>query len=165
MIERRADRLSAVGAQLAPALTRSIQTRETRLIRLAARLSPEPLHRRLDQRRARLESLIARFDPVLPRRLDQAGVALSALTRALASLDPGRPKPGFARVEDGDHTWLTSAAALSPGQAVRLVFADGAAAAHVDGEDDGTAPPSMPRPAPRPSPRPKAPPPGQGDLF
>lgn len=165
VIERRTDRLSAVGAQLAPALTRSIQTRETALIRVTARLSPEPLRRRLDQRSARLEAVIARFTPTLPRRLDESGVALSALTRALASLDPGRPKPGFARVEDGDRNWLTSAAALSPGQAVRLVFADGAAAAHVDGEDDGSTRPAPPRPAPRPAPRPKAPPPGQGDLF
>ena len=165
VIERRTDRLAAVGAQLAPALTRSIQTRETALIRVTARLSPEPLRRRLDQRSARLEAVIARFTPTLPRRLDESAVALSALTRALASLDPGKPKPGFARVEDATQNWLTSAAALSPGQAVRLVFPDGAAAAHVDGDDDGSTPPAPPRPAPRPAPRPKAPPPGQGDLF
>ncbi|MNJ01957.1 hypothetical protein D3C73_1617490 [compost metagenome] len=53
---------------------------------------------------------------------------------------------------------IASAAALSPGQAVRIVFGDGARGATIDGE-------AAARPAPKPAPRPKAPPPGQGDLF
>ena len=56
---------------------------------------------------------------------------------------------------------IAAAAALRPGQAVRLVFADGARGAHVDGEGD-SAPPA---PRAKPAPKPKAPPPGQGDLF
>ena len=43
-----------------------------------------------------------------------------ALARALASLDPRRPKPGFARVDDETGAMVSSAAALSPGQAVTL---------------------------------------------
>ena len=69
-------------------------------------------------------------------------------TRALATLDPGRPKPGFAKVEDADGRWLTSAAALSSGQSVRLVFGDGARDAVVEGEPR-PAPPAPARPAPR----------------
>ena len=58
---------------------------------------------------------------------------------------------------------IAAAAALQPGQAVRLVFADGSRGARIDGEGD--APPPPPRARPAPSPKPKAAPPGQGDLF
>ena len=99
-----------------------------------------------------------RLDGVVPRRLERAGDRLAALSRALATLDPARPKPGFARIEDGDGAWVTSAAALSAGQAVNLVFGDGARGAVIDGGEERA-------PAPRPAPRPKAVPTGQGDLF
>ena len=159
-IERRVDRLAGAAGRLASSLSANTAAHERRLIRVSGRLSPEPLHRRLDQRAARLDSVAARLAPVLPRRLERAEDRLSALSRALATLDPGRPKPGFAKVEDADGRWLTSAAALSSGQSVRLVFGDGARDAVVEGE---------PRPAPpapaRPAPRAKPPAPGQGSLF
>ena len=94
----------------------------------------------------------------MPRRLERDADRLAALSRALATLDPGRPKPGFARVEDADGGWITSAAALETGQAVRLVFGDGARPAVIDGEE--------PRPAPpRPPAKPKPPAADQGSLF
>ena len=159
-IERRGDRLAGAAGRLASSLSANTAAHERRLIRVSGRLSPEPLHRRLDQRAARLDAVSARLTPVLPRRLERAEDRLSALSRALATLDPGRPKPGFAKVEDADGRWLTSAAALSSGQSVRLVFGDGARDAVVEGE---------PRPAPpapaRPAPRAKPPAPGQGSLF
>jgi len=55
----------------------------------------------------------------------------------------------------------SAAAALQPGQAVRLVFADGSRGARIDGEGD----PPPPGVRPKPAPKPRAPPPGQGDLF
>ncbi|MOA68105.1 hypothetical protein D3C78_1955670 [compost metagenome] len=58
---------------------------------------------------------------------------------------------------------IASAAALSPGQAVRIVFGDGARGATIDGE--GAAPRAVAPPVPKPAPRPKAPTAGQGDLF
>ncbi|HYD26237.1 exodeoxyribonuclease VII large subunit [Brevundimonas sp.] len=159
-LERRRDRLAALGGRLPSALNQNIAEHRAMLLRVGGRLTPAPLHRRLDQRAARLGALGDRLAPVLPRRLEAATAALSALSRALNSLDPGRPKPGFARVEDADRNWLTSAAALQSGAFVRLVFPDGARGAVVDGE---AAPPPRSRPAAPP--RPKAPPPGQGDLF
>jgi exodeoxyribonuclease VII large subunit len=54
---------------------------------------------------------------------------------------------------------IASAAGLSPGRAVRIVFGDGAKGATIDGE--GATPP----PAPKPAPRPKATTVDQGDLF
>lgn len=144
--------------RLESGLRRNADLHERRLILLAGRLSTEPLLRRLDQRRARLDATALRLDARLPRRIERAGDQLAALSRALGSLDPARPKPGFARVENEDGAWLTSAAGLSPGQAVRLVFPDGAADARIDG---GEAPPRQRQAATKA----KSPPPGQGDLF
>ncbi|WP_409516150.1 exodeoxyribonuclease VII large subunit, partial [Brevundimonas sp.] len=118
-------------------------------------------HRRLDQRQARLEALSVRLDGVMPRRLERAEDRLAALSRALTTLNPKTPKPGFARIEDADGAMIASASALSPGQVVQIVFSDGAKGATIDGES------STPRaaPAPKPAPRPKALPANQGDLF
>ncbi|MGZ9113783.1 MAG: exodeoxyribonuclease VII large subunit, partial [Brevundimonas sp.] len=134
---------------------------EHRLLRALARLSPEPLHRRLDQRAARLESVGARL-VALPRRLERDEARLAALARALTGLNPKTPKPGFARVESEDGAMIATAAALHEGQAVRLVFADGSKGARIDG-DAAAQPPVRPRPSP--AQRPKVPPAGQGDLF
>ena len=87
-----------------------------------------------------------------------ADYPLEKATLALMSLNPATPKPGFARVEGEDGAWVTAAAALSPGQAVSLVFPDGATGAVIDGEP----------PSPRvraATPRAKPPAAGQGSLF
>ncbi|MDZ4062391.1 MAG: exodeoxyribonuclease VII large subunit [Brevundimonas sp.] len=159
-MERRRDRLEAVSARLGTGLDANVNAHEHRLLRALARLSPEPLHRRLDQRAARLDAVGTRLD-ALPRRIERDEARLAALSRALAGLNPKTPKPGFARVESEDGAMIASAAALQEGQAVRLVFADGARGARIDG---GDAPPPSPKPPASP-PRPKTPPPGQGDLF
>ena len=93
-----AGRLRGVGDRLASALQAGVARGERRLLQVSARLSPAPLHRRLDQREARLLAATTRLDAVLPRRLERDADRLAALSRALATLDPGRPKPGFARV-------------------------------------------------------------------
>ncbi|HEY0103905.1 MAG TPA: exodeoxyribonuclease VII large subunit [Brevundimonas sp.] len=157
-IERRRDRLEAVAARLGVGLTANTKAHEHRLLRALARLSPEPLHRRLDQRAARLQTAGGRLT-AMPRRLDRDEARLAALSRALAGLNPKTPKPGFARVEAVDGTMIAAAAALSEGQQVRLVFADGARGARIDG---GEATPAAPV---RPAARPKAPPADQGSLF
>lgn len=71
----------------------------------------------------------------MPRRLERAEDRLAALSRALTTLNPKTPKPGFARIEDAKGAMIASAAALSPGQAVRIVFSDGAKDATIDGEE------------------------------
>jgi exodeoxyribonuclease VII large subunit len=161
-VQRGQDRAEAAGRRLGAALSANVAARERALMGVAARLSPEPLHRRLDQRAARLDAVGERLGSVIPRRLDRDETRLAALVRALATLDPKRPKPGFARVEAEDGRMIAAAAALSPGQAVRLVFDDGARGARIDG---GEAAPAPPRAAPVAKPRPKPAPPGQGDLF
>ncbi|GAA0867687.1 exodeoxyribonuclease VII large subunit [Brevundimonas basaltis] len=155
-------RLDHAGSRLGSALHRNTAVHERRLISVAGRLSRGVLDRALERRRDRLGATAARYAPTMERRLDQEGARLAALVRALSSLNPATPKPGFARVESADGAMIAAAAALQPGQAVRLVFADGARGAHVDGD----APPApRPKPAPKPAPKPRVPPPGQGDLF
>lgn len=159
-------RLDHAGSRLGSGLQRNLAVHERQLITVAGRLSPALLDRAMERRRDRLAAVGGRFTPTLPRQLDRDQTRLAALSRALASLDPKRPKPGFARVEDSDGAMIAAAAALQAGQAIRLVFADGARGAHVDGGDgEAPPPPPPPRPRPAPVPRPKSAPPGQGDLF
>ncbi|MES2835216.1 MAG: exodeoxyribonuclease VII large subunit [Pseudomonadota bacterium] len=155
---RAGDRLANASNRLGSALIRNVSAHERDLLRIAGRLSPEPLHRRLDQREARLNAVAARLSATLGPRLERDAVRLAALSRALTSLNPATPKPGFARVEGEDGAWVTAAAALSPGQAVTLVFPDGARGAVIEGE----SPPPRVRAA---TPKTKPPAPGQGSLF
>jgi len=155
-------RLDYAGSRLGSALHRNVAVHERQLITVAGRLSPAVLDRALERRRDRLGAAAARFTPTLPRRLDHDRTRLAALARALSSLNPRTPKPGFARVDDEHGAMIAAAAALQPGQAVRLVFADGARGARIDGDGDASPPPVG---RPRPAPKPKATPPGQGDLF
>ncbi|HAV49875.1 MAG TPA: exodeoxyribonuclease VII large subunit, partial [Brevundimonas sp.] len=100
---------------------------------------------------------------VPPRALDRGTQSLITLSRALNSLNPRTPKPGFARVEAGDGQWLTAAGQIAPGQALGLVFADGQVDVRAEG---GTAPEPAPPPPPAQKTRRVAPPPpDQGDLF
>ena len=158
-VERRSDRLEAVSNRLGAGLRSNAAAHEQRLIRVAARLSPQPLHRGLDQRAARLDAVGHRLDR-WPDALKRETERLSALARALSGLDPAKPKPGFARVEDSDGGWITQAAGLSAGQSVNLIFPDGTRGARIDGEGTASAVQKV-RPAAKPKPVPS----GQGDLF
>jgi exodeoxyribonuclease VII large subunit len=155
-------RLDHAGSRLASALHRNVAVHERQYATLSARLSDGLLNRAIERRRDRLNAYADRFAPAMVRRLDRDQTRLAALVRALATLDPKRPKPGFARVEAEDGQMIAAAAGLSPGQAVRLVFDDGARGARIDGGEDT---PASPRAAPAAKPRPKPAPPGQGDLF
>jgi exodeoxyribonuclease VII large subunit len=148
-------RLDQASLRLGAGLERNRSAHERRTAAIGARLGPHLLDRAIERRRARLDAATARL-AAFPPTLDRRGERLTALTRALTSLDPARPKPGFARIEDQDGAWLTTAAALTPGRAVRLVMPDGAAGATVDGGE------TKPSKAPA---RPKAAPPEQGALF
>ena len=155
-------RLDHAGSRLGSALHRNVAVHDRQLTAVAARLSDGLLRRAMERRHDRLTAYADRFGPAMRRRLDQDSARLAALARALATLDPKRPKPGFARVEAENGTMIAHAAALSEGQAVRLVFDDGARGARIDG---GDGPPPPPRPRPALNPRAKPAPAGQGDLF
>ena len=166
-LERRVARVEGQTARLGAALSANVGAHQQRLLRTASRLSLDPIHRRLDQRAARLDGVAHRLERPVPLALDRAKVRLAALARALATLDPKRPKPGFARIDDADGRMITRAADLIAGQAVTLTFPDGSKGARIDGGDGESpaAPPAPRQPASRPAPRPRPVPPTQGDLF
>lgn len=151
-------RLDHAASRLGSGLNANRAVHERRLAGVSGRLNPGLLNRAMAQRGERFDALAARLRPVAERRIEQAERSLAALSRALASLNPATPKPGFARVESDDGAWVTTAAVLSAGQAVKLVFPDGARGAVIGGE----TPPARVRTA---TPKTKPPAPGQGDLF
>jgi exodeoxyribonuclease VII large subunit len=154
-------RLDHAGSRLGSALQRNVAVHERQFAAASARLSDGLLKRAIERRHDRLTALTDRFAPAMERRLDRDQTRLAALSRALSGLNPKTPKPGFARVESEDGTMIAAAAGLHDGQSVRLVFADGARGARIDGDE---TPAARPKAVPSPT-RPKSPPPGQGDLF
>jgi len=167
-IERRDDRLQAVAQRLGAALQRNATHHEHALSRVAGKLSRGSLDRKMEYVGERLGAIDLRLRPAVERRLSRDQDRLNALSRALAANDPARPKPGFARVEDTDGQWITSAAKLAEGQQVSLIFGDGQRPAVIGTGGTDTAPPA-PRAAPKPTPKPAKPKPipptEQGTLF
>ncbi len=158
-------RLDHASSRLASGLQRNADLHERRLVAVGGRLSRALLDRAIERRGDRLEGVAARLAAPIPRRIERAQDRLHGLSRALASLDPKKPRPGFARIDDETGRMIASAAALSPGQAVTLVFPDGSKGARIDGGGDAPAAAPVRAAPPRPTPKPKAGPVDQGDLF
>ena len=153
-------RLDHASSRLGSALQSNVAVHDRRLAVLSGRLSHRLLDRAIERRGDRLNAFADRFAPAMRRQLERDQNRLNALSRALLTLDPKRPKPGFARIEDENGRMIASAAGLTSGQSVQIVFGDGARGAVIDGEV-----PPAPAPRPKPAPKPKAAPPSQGDLF
>jgi len=153
-------RLDHASSRLASGLARNAALHERRFITVSGRLSPALLHRVTERRADRLSGIAARLSPPILRRLDRAEDRLHGLSRALTSLDPRRPKPGFARIDDAAGLMVTRAADLTPGQAVTLTFPDGSKGARIDGGDGPSI--AAPRPA---APKARVAPADQGSLF
>ncbi|MEO8114613.1 MAG: exodeoxyribonuclease VII large subunit [Phenylobacterium sp.] len=159
LVELAAQRFNIVSGRLGAALARNAALHERDLLAVTARLTPLLLQRPQAVQRQRLETVAARLHPAIDRRLERLSERLGALAKLYVSVDPDRPLlRGFARVHRADGALVRSAQALTAGEAVRMVFHDGARGAVVEGD----APPAASRAAPR---KPKAPPPPQGDLF
>ena len=180
-------RFDLAAGRLSAALTRNVDAHERELIRTTGRFTPRLLQRpagvkqdrleslssRLDSaltgrklgadtaRRARLPELGARLEAATRRRLERAADRLGALDQLRRSLNPEAPLArGYALVQRADGALVHAAAALKPGDAVRLKFADASLDARIGDGSDGAA--RSIRSAPR-----KAPPAGgqQGSLF
>ena len=152
--------LTATSARLQPGLlARPVAHKQDRLKELQARLSDAAVRRvRLAGERADLTGQIGRARSAMNRRLEVQAQGLARLDQLRRSLDPNRPLTlGFARVHAKDGALIRSAESLSPGDGVKLVFADGVKSAHIDGE------PLKPRRPTGPAPRSGGT--GQGSLF
>ena len=153
-------RFDMAAGRLGAALTRNATAHERDLARVTGRFSPGLLERPARVKAERLGELGLRMTAAVERGRLAAAERLARLDQLRRSLDPDRPlSRGFARVHRGDGALVRAAASLSPGDALRLVFADGDADARVEGE---AAPPA---PKPTPVRKPAAAPPGQGNLF
>jgi exodeoxyribonuclease VII large subunit len=179
LVGPRAQRFDLAASRLEAALERNAGVHERQLTAAAARLTPglldrprrlkqdrlAELSRRLDaaagraaeaaERRARLPELAGRMGQALERRLGREADRLRRIEQLRVSLDPNRPlELGFARVHRGDGGLVRRAGELGPGEAIRLVFADGDRGAVVEGA-------ARPKPAKTAAPTPAT----QGNLF
>lgn len=158
-------RLTAAAARLSPPiLTRPLALNGQRVREMGTRLSGAADRRlRLAAERGDLPARLARMTHALTRRIDTEAQGLARLEQLRRSVDPNRPLSlGFARVHAADGALIRSAAQLSGGERVRMVFADGSREAQVT--EDG-APPPPPAAAPVRKPAPGKAPPDQGSLF
>ncbi len=127
-------RLDIAAGQLASALRAGAARHRHDLTVAAGALKPSLLARPIEQRRERLDGLVTRMAPAMGRGLRSANDRLHSLEKLRVSLDPDRPlNLGFARVHRADGALARAAAALAPGEAVRLVFRDGDKGARIDG--------------------------------
>ncbi|UTP40426.1 exodeoxyribonuclease VII large subunit [Phenylobacterium sp. LH3H17] len=159
----RAERLKGVGERLTASLERSVTLRRNELNRVCARLIPSLLQRPQQLQADALSRIAVRLRPAVDRGLERAGERLTSLGKLYASVNPDAPlKRGFARVERPDRSLVREGGSLVSGESVRLIFADQAREATIDGTPTSAAA-AAPKPA-RPA-KPAATPSAQGDLF
>jgi exodeoxyribonuclease VII large subunit len=133
MLALASQRFDMAASRLGAALIRNASAHERDLARVGGRLSPGLLLRPQAQKAERLEGIWARAAPSVARRLERAEHTLANLEKLRQSFNPDGPlKRGFARVHHESGALARSAAALAPGEAVRLVFGDGERGAVVD---------------------------------
>ena len=151
LINLASQRVDLAASQLASALREGTVRHRHDLVRASSALKPALLTRPIALGAERVNRLSSRLRPAIDRDLSRAGERLNSLEKLRVSLNPDRPLAlGFARVHAASGALARSAAALSPGEAVKLVFHDGERGARVDGG----------APARR-----KSEPVAQGDLF
>lgn len=156
-----AKRLRFRGLRLSPALLeRRLAEARTRLARDAGRVSPATLKRRIDLHAEALRGLARRAGQSVEGAQERRKVRLAQAWRLAETLSyTSVLKRGFALVRDAHGAPVKSAAALAPGDALAIQFADGGVEATVTG--DGPARPAA-RTKPARKPEPGG---GQGSLF
>jgi len=151
-------RLDLASGRLGAALTANVGAHRHDLASKAASLRPRLLIGAIEVKSETLAVLGRRLEPLVRRTFAQSADRLANLEKLRLSLDPDRPlSRGFARVEREDGGLVRSAGTVKSGEAVRLIFYDGARAAVIDG---GAA--ASPTPVRKAAPSPPA---EQGRLF
>ena len=160
LLELAAQRFNHAKTRLGAALERNVAAHRTQLIRTTSRLNPALLQRPQIVQTERLGRLALRLQPAMARSLDRTAERLASLAKLYTSVDPSAPlKRGFARVHRVDGGLVREGASLSAGENVRLVFADQAREAVIEGTPHA-APLATAKVRP-----PKSPSANQGDLF
>ena len=152
-------RLDAVAGRLGAGLQALVHRQRTRLVQAGARLSPRLVGEQAARGRTRVADLVHRAALAIRRRLDDAGRKLAAAAKLVETLSyKATLERGFALVRAADGSLHRRAADLKVGEGVALQFADGSAAATIDGAPGTPAP----KPGGKPSGKKSA---NQGSLF
>ena len=164
MASTEAKRLRFSALRLSPSLlSRRLAEARTRLARDAARVTPLSLSRRLAGHGEFMRALERRGSQALSLTLERRRVRLAQAWRLAETLSHRSVlKRGFALVLDENGRPVKATAAVRPGDALAIEFADGRVDVEAVGDRSGGAEPS--RPAAR-RPARKAEPGGQGSLF
>ena len=168
LVEMAAQRFNLAASRLGAGLSRNVAAHHTDLVRVSSRLSPGLLQRPQQVHTERLTRLLVRMKPALERKLERSAERLTSLSKLYASVDPSAPlKRGFARVHRLDGSLVREGGSLVSGEGVRLVFADQAREAVIDGPPTAASPPPPAPVAAKPvrAAKPPSPPSKQGDLF
>jgi exodeoxyribonuclease VII large subunit len=141
-------RLDLASQRLGSALSAARHSKAIRLAQIAPRLSPATLRQRVADRRDRFGNLGARTQPAVARIMTDRRQRLEATFKLAASLGPQNVlKRGFAMVIGTDGHLVSSAGAISSGDALNLQFADGEVGVTATG---GSPKPRKPTPKPGP---------------
>jgi len=147
-------RFDTAAERLSGALRRNLAAHRAELAETAALLRPRVVAQRFAQARERIAMLEARALRAFRIRQEACARELTAAARVLESISYRAVLArGFALVRGQDGILRRRAGALTPGESLALVFADGEAAAVAAGSKPG-------KPA-----RPKPPGGNQGSLF
>lgn len=164
LVEMAAQRFNLASSRLGAGLSRNVAAHHTELVKVSSRLSPGLLRRPQQVQADHLARLAVRMAPAMERKVERAAERLTSLGKLYASVDPSAPlKRGFARVHRADGSLVREGASLASGEGVRLVFADQAREATIDGTPSAPPPPAPPAPKPARKPPPTSS--SQGDLF
>jgi exodeoxyribonuclease VII large subunit len=134
LIAERRHALERTAARLALALRGREQRARIGLMQAGSRLAPGRLRERVERAIERLEARGSRSRPAVERALRARAERLAASARVLRSLGPNETLArGFAIVRDAEGRVVPRAAAVGPGAAMDLQFADGHVAATAAG--------------------------------
>jgi exodeoxyribonuclease VII large subunit len=145
-IENSKLRIAHVAGQLGPALNRLVNKQREQLVGFDQRLGTALLgeKQRLTGRREQVVNLSDRSRRAMGLCLERRAERVAAFGSLLNSLGyKAVLARGYALVRDGEGRPLRSAAAVAPGQALAIEFADGSVAASADGSIAASADGSM----------------------
>jgi exodeoxyribonuclease VII large subunit len=129
------DRLAHAGQRLLRGFAHNAGRRARAFAPLAARLDARLLRPRFARASDRLERFGDRLKAAAEGRWRQESARLAALGPRLENLSHRRALArGFALVRDAERRILSSRAAVPPGAALAIEFADGEVAARAEGE-------------------------------
>ena len=147
-------RFDTAAERLSGTLSRNLAAHRAELAQIAALLRRRVIDTRFTQAREKLTALQARVERAFRTRHAAAARELQTAARVLDSISyKSVLSRGFALVRGEDGTLRRQAGALTPGESLTLVFADGEAAAVATGGKGEK------------SPKAKKPPIDQGSLF